>query len=400
MITRRKYLWIAVAAIAVCVVPLVWQMRHRQTTNQVFVLEKNMQENEHIDSYWLNNNDVLLIHHVELFGPNDPSPQGTVEIRHLDTGQSEPVPALRDILEIVVNNATRIKLTPDRHSIRFWDGDDFYNVRLDNLADPKQPVISHKTVSGVPHGDTLINAVNATPAPQKDRLRKPFIGTSSASIPLYPTDPIHWIDFDHRISVDDYEISYRVGNDAGIISQPRIFGVQNKNTAAFEGNGAIGLTPEGNVLGYAEAGTRSMTPLPSKLIEYRIGSPNPLHVYPLTLPESVLRADSDSDRPLIALSPDCKTIAWVLPYCEKYSNSKLAVVLRSHHILPRVADQALWVSDRYGRNMRLLSKWNTRHSYVDKLDWTPDGRNVTFLQVNLGSKGLRDTLLCKLPAQQ
>jgi len=38
-------------------------------------------------------------------------------------------------------------------------------------------------------------------------------------------------------------------------------------------------------------------------------------------------------------------------------------------------------------------------SKVLKLDWTPDGRNVTFLQTNMEGKGLRDTLLCKVPAQ-
>jgi len=378
-------------------VALIWNSRLRDPAGQTFVLERNTPVPERFTSNWLSSNDLLIVRHADSPLIND-LPGKVASIRHLRTGRSEPVPELYKILTAAPYDDATVRLSPSRKSIRVWSRGEFHFIRLDGKSGEISPFQSSSSISDAAHSDSLIMAIDATSYPNASLKNKP-----TAGVAFYPDDPNHWMTCGS--TSEPSTIPYVVGNDAGATSEVRFFNIPKEDIIQSDRIRRLGQTPDGNTLFYFKPVTDIMgTTTPSVLLEYRIGLADPVHKYLVALPIPKIKSkgtvypDFSGLDLSVVLSPDGKRIAWILPYPQEASNLQLMSFLRRNHILSPLPDRALWVSDRYGRNMRRLASWDTQASNADNLDWTPDGRDVTFLHTDYISSKTTNTTICKIPA--
>ena len=394
MINRQKYLRSTAAAIGLCTIPFAWNALHGKPASHIFVLEKNIPVGQGVRVLWLNDDDVLLIRDVYFRSPGNFLPATRAEIRHLNTGLSEPIPDIPDSMKDPTNLDTKFEMTPDRRSLRIWNHTEFACIPLgehNSKGSIKASSLDPQTE------DPFINAVNLCPNLNGYVVHNKIPGETPATVSLYPNNANHWIrcaDGD----TGDADLLFLVGNDVGETSHGGLFFLPSRDC----GDGVsqhLGLTHDGNILFYVAPGMHNMKTTPSELLEYKIGSTNPVHTYPVTLPIQNLKSFNILTREIwTSLSPDTFKIAWLLPYNEK--SSKLDTFLRRCRILPPPPVQAIWVSDHFGHNMKLVETLPRQEGHIYGLDWTPDGRFITYRHVSGVDKQMRcTTTLCKISVE-
>ena len=214
------------------------------------------------------------------------------------------------------------------------------------------------------------------------------------------SDTSHWI-----YCCEEYGLGlsslmpYIVGDDTGTISEIQTFDVPSNLASSDNKYLQLGLTPEGNLLESVRPYSWTATTATCTLIEYVPGLPTPLHIYPVKVPiPNTLKAPTYETSLPPCLSPDGTKIAWLLPYSATRADSKFMAFLREHHVLQPLPNFAVWVSDRTGSNMRLISKQTADLSALSDLDWTPDGKYVTYQEQEMAvSHQTYNALLCKIP---
>jgi len=336
-----------------------------------------MPYDQELNVHWLTDQDLLIIHtQLHWTAMNSPS----AETRNMQTGASKNIPQFQSttrpkVMFIGSPPKLNFTLTPDRHTVVFeWFGR-LMCISLDEKKRNTNP--------------TWHNFLDD--APSQRSLHHPFRYSGG------PSNSSEWI-----YCFDDMErtqISYVIGNQEGMLSKKYGFDVPSATSDNVDTCSQVGMTPEGHVL---ECVTPVLTTLPIRtLLECIPGQPKPVRVSSLTLPiPKALQEESPEFAVPPKLSPDGTKIAWLLPYAPARPDSKPMAFLRQHHILPALPDHAIWVSDRYGRNMRRVSTWTSDDAALSDLDWTPSGRYITFQQHALaGAKQQTDALLCKIPVQ-
>ena len=339
-----------------------------------------MPAGENVSSLWLNDRDIVVIHHVEIGGVMS-AVRCAAEVRHLDSGATEAVPQFHETVPpfggFYLTPTER--LTPDRRAIRFWNAREIGCV----------PVAGH---SGAPTTHVWAKCY--------PRTNDPFIHAvdSDRGVSLLPSDPSHWV-FCDAFAGPGMNM-YFVGNDRGEVSSTKAFSLPQQFCEIGATFSQLGLTPNGHVLIAAGPAIFRRKPTPCAIFEYRAGSPISLRTYPVHLPISNVNKIQTANLSVeCALSPDGSKIAWLLPYWQKRAASPLILLLRRWHVMPSVPDHALWVSNRTGGSMRMIRTWSADGGRLSRLDWTPNGRFITFEQDTVcGPHGEHDAILYKIPA--
>jgi len=315
---------------------------------------------DNLNTRWLTDKELLILHRNSL-------DQLVIEIRDLAHGTSKRVPPVLDLTTspatpfVGIPPESTIKLSSDRRFARIWWFGSFRCVSIFDAANKKNMILRD--------------------IPRLGEFYQPHPHVPQQGKPQGFLDASHWI-----YCYDKYwttPILYVVGDDNGAMSEIQAFDVPinmaSNNNKCYQ----LGLTAKGNLLESVRPESWSTATKTAVVLEYVPGTSSPLHIYPVNLPIPKNAAAEFSIPP--ALSPDGSKIAWLLPYSDGHTDSKFTDFLRRHHVLPPRPDHAVWTSDCYGRNIHLVSILAASHTQVSELDWTPDGRYITFKQEIIAS---------------
>jgi len=375
MKNRRKWLSVLAVCGCLCITALIWDTGRHDQSHQVIGLEKGIGAGDTVIVRWLTNKDLLIIHQNSFL-------QLVIQTWDLTPGAFKKNQPILDLTPFAANPfigtppEPTVRLSQDRRIARIWCLQSFRCVSIFDAANKNNMILRD-----MPSNDEFSST---------DKKYKKFVAKlGSYYLPqphiTHHGKPHRFLDTSHWIYCNDQywitPIPYVVGDDNRTISEIGTFDVPSNIAGNDNRYYQIGLTPQGTLLESVRPYSWSTTTKTAAVLEYVPGTPAPLHVYPVNLPVSnTIKAPTYESSIAPALSPDGSKIAWLLPYSDGHTDSKFISFLRQHHVLPPHPDHAVWTSDRCGRNIHLVSTWQASIATLSDLDWTPDGRYVTFQQ--------------------